>query len=738
MVKRTWAWGLALASCLAISSLCRAAEPLQVRANVIAEAPIIDGSLDDPSWQQAFVIQDFTQVEPILGGEPSERTLIYVARDEKNLYFGIRCYDDDPSSIVAKRMQRDDFIFYDDRVEIVLDTFHDRRNGYLFAINPVGGRRDAIFEGEIFMPEWDGIWHAEARLDEEGWVAEIAIPFQTLSFDPGTDTWGLNILRGIRRNDERIRWADPTLNRAFFNMSQVGVLEGMQGISQGLGLDIKPYFALGYTDDPLADRSEEITEPGGDIAYKLTPSLTATVTANTDFAETDIDEAQSTVTRFALFFPEKRDFFLQDAGIFEFADLQHGVISPDGDTDANARPFFSRKIGLAADGEEVDILAGGKLTGRIGPLNLGLLDVQLEDRDDVRSKNLAVGRVAMNVLGESKLGAIVTNGDPNSNDKNTLVGTDFNYRNSHFLGSRVLEGRLWYQRSFSEGVGGKERAFGATLAYPNDAVNWFVNYREIEENFNPALGFVNRRGVRRYAGEFRHRIRPGGFLRTVDNMVEGKVFTDSSDEVESWRVRAFPFTLTSEKEDFIQFAYAHDYDSPKSPFPIKDDIYIPAGQYSFDQGAISLRSSRNRPLRANMTVAGGSFYSGETLHVVPGVEWRPTKHLFFSGEYTLTQLWVSAVTRGAGGTFSERREEYVIRHLARVRANISFTPDISLNTFVQWNDAANSMAVNSRLRWIVQDGREFFLVFTQFLDTEDGIERGETQPLAKIGWTFRL
>ncbi|MBW2244794.1 MAG: carbohydrate binding family 9 domain-containing protein [Deltaproteobacteria bacterium] len=428
MLKRTWALLLALTSCLSLASLSGAAEePPLAQAVLVSEAPTIDGYLDDPAWRQAFKIEDFTQVVPVTGAEPSERTLVYVARDEQNLYLGIRCYVRDPSTILAKRMQRDDSLFYDDRFAIVLDTFHDRRNGYFFQINPIGGRRDAIFEGEVFMVEWDGIWHAEARIDEKGWVAELAIPFQTLSYDPETDTWGLNLLRGIRRDNERTRWADPTLNRSFMNMSHAGILEGMRGISQGLGLDIKPYLSLGYEDDPDKDKSKVIAEPGGDIAYKLTPSLTATVTANTDFAETEIDEAQSTVTRFALFFPEKRDFFLQDAGIFEFADLQHKVVSPDGDTDANARPFFSRKIGLTNDGKEPAIHVGGKLTGRIGRFNLGLLDVQLEDHGDVRSRNLAVGRVAMNLLGESKLGAIVTNGDPNSNDDNTLVGTDFNH-----------------------------------------------------------------------------------------------------------------------------------------------------------------------------------------------------------------------------------------------------------------------------------------------------------------------
>ena len=738
MSMRSWAWGLTFASCLSIASLAQATEPPRVRAALVSEPPIIDGLLDDAVWQRAFTIEDFTQVEPDTGAAPSQRTVVYVARDERNLFLGIRCYDTDPSQIVAMRMQRDDSIFFDDRVEIVLDTFHDRRNGYSFSINPVGGRRDAIFEGEVFMADWDGIWYGRASIDEGGWTAEIAIPFQTLSYDPGTDTWGFNIERAIRRNDERIRWADPTLNRPLFNMSQAGVLEGMTGISQGVGLDIKPYLSLGYADDPLDDRSEEITEPGGDVAYRLIPSLTATVTANTDFAETEIDEAQSTVTRFALFFPEKRDFFLQDAGIFEFADLQHGTISPDGDTDANGRPFFSRKVGLAADGDSVDIIAGGKLTGRVGPVNLGFLNVQLDDHGEVDSRNLTVGRVAMNLLGESKLGAIVTNGDPNSNDRNTLVGTDFNYRNSQFLDNRVLEGRLWYQRSISEDVGGKESAYGATLSYPNDRVNWFVNYRVLEENFNPALGFFNRRGIRRYHGEYRYRIRPRGYLRTIDNTLEGKLITDSSDDVESWRIRAFPLNLTNNIGDFVQFAFAHDYDAPDAPFPIKDNIFIPAGRYNYDQAAISLRTSRNRPFRFNFTVAGGSFYSGETLNVIPGFEWRPSRHFFFSGDYNATQFWVDARRRASDGSFGPEESEYVVRHLVRLRANISFTPDISWNTFLQWDDSTDSMAVNSRLRWIVQDGREFFLLFTQFLETEDGIDRGLTQPLAKVGWTFRL
>ena len=293
---------------------------------VVARAdvpPVIDGVLDDAVWSAASAVDQFCQVEPIEGASPSERTVFRLLYDSDNLYIAVRAYDREPHELIARQRQRDGSVSGDDRISIAIDTFHDRRNGYLFQINPNGSRRDGlIIDSSDFRAEWDGIWFGASRIDDQGWTTEIALPMKTLNFDPDSDRWGFNILRAVRRRNETNRWTAASQNLSFINMAEIGTITGLRGLRQGLGLDVVPSTTLGVSDDRDESRTYTKNEPAIDVFYKITPSLTGVVTANTNFAETSVDEVQVNLTRFSLFFPEQREFFLQDAGIFQFADLE--------------------------------------------------------------------------------------------------------------------------------------------------------------------------------------------------------------------------------------------------------------------------------------------------------------------------------------------------------------------------------------------------------------------------------
>ena len=439
----------------------------------VDEAPVLDGSLDDPVWEGVPIIDRFTQAYPDEGQPSTQRTEVRIITDGTTLYFGVRLYDTDIEELVLKRGKRDGNLFWDDRFNIVLDPFHTHRYGYFLQVNAAGQRRDALIEGSNFEMDWDGIWAAEAQIHDDGWVVEVAVPFQSLAFDLENDVWGMNLVRGIRRTSEAARWADATRNRTEINLCCAGILVGMSGVSHGLGLDVVPGIAVRHRnrpEEPSIDQTKKdktLFDPTFDAFYRLTSGLTASLSVNTDFADTEADEQQVNLDRFALFFPEKRDFFLRDALVFDF-----GGLSSIFNTDPNGLPFFSRTIGLSDD-----IEVAGKVTGRHGDWNIGLLDAQV--RGD--GENLFVGRISRNFLEQSRVGVLVTNGDPNSKDGNTLAGVDAQYRTGDWQGTgKVFETNLWFQNSFTEGEQGAEAAWGAELRYPNDRNFWTLRYKELQ------------------------------------------------------------------------------------------------------------------------------------------------------------------------------------------------------------------------------------------------------------------
>ena len=731
---------------------------------VFVEAgPTIDGVLDDPVWERAEVIREFTQVEPINCTAGRFRSEIRILTDGETLFFSLRAYDPEPDKIVANRMARNEIFFYDDGFNILLDTFLDRQNGYFFQVNPNGGRRDGTFARDNFEENWDGIWYANARIDAEGWTAEVALPFKTLGFRPGADAWGLNLSRRIRRFNEEVRWADPSLQRPAINMSRAGTLHGMSVATQGIGLDVVPTFSAGAIHDEQGDESdprdpilrdsddhsELRLEPSFDAFYRVLPSLTASVTANTNFAQTEIDDARVNLTRFSLFFPEKREFFLRDTGIFAFADLDA----------ENGIPFFSRRIGLFSQrasnerqsevASSVRLLGGGRLTGRAGRFNIGFMDLQQDQNNNRDGENLAVARVSATVLEESNVGVLVTHGDPNSDQENLLVATDFNFRSSQLIENRFVSGSLWIQEDFSGGsYGDRSASWGGTVSYPNDLINWKIQFKDIQQGFDPALGFVNRSDIRVYDADYRYRFRfQQSKVRTIDMLVDSSVTTDRADHIESAAIFFTPFRLTTQVDDSFEIQALFLYEDTTAPFFITNHVGIPPGEYQQASVVVRFMTSQHRPVNFEYTTGFGQFFDGYGARLAPLVAWRPNKYLLFSAQYDERFFFglescigptfnTPDCERGPRGNVANRN--FNIR-LVRLRTKIAFTPNISWSTVAQYDNLSDKVEFQTRFEWIIEPGREFFIVVGQDFDAAPGDFRTRrTRPAATLRWTFRF
>ena len=678
--------------------------------------PTIDGDLSDEVWALAQPIGPLTEVEPIEGGVPKDATEVRILFDSEAIYLGIRCFDSDPAGLISTTMERDGFFDSDDRIELILDTFLDRRNAFFFQVNPAGSKGDALItgNGQNFNKPWDGIWSCKTSVDALGWTVEMAVPYKTLNFREGLGTWGFNLDRVVGRRNERQRWANPSRDFGLFRIFQAGDLEGLFGMEHGLGLDVAPFLLARHLDARGDDPREGWDfDAGLDAFFKITPNLTASLTINTDFAETEVDERQVNLTRFPLFFPERRDFFLQDSGLFNFGNQGRRLV-----------PFFSRTIGLAA-GEPVPIEAGLKLTGRIGAYTLGVLDVQTDRLDAIDGQNLFAARVSRDVGKQSSIGAIVTSGNPNGGADNTLVGMDANFRSSDLFDGRELTANVWGLVSDSQGVDEDQAAFGASVFFPNDLWNWGVGWSEIQENFNPALGFVPRRGIRILEAEFAYNPRPGTHIRQYQFEAEASVVTDTQDRLQTGEFELQPFGLEWESGDELHFEINSTEERLDSDFEIRDGIVIPQSDYEFVDFRIEFESAVKREWSIDARITQGEFFDGDRLQVDSTLLWQP------GPEYSASLGFEHNDISLQGGDF--------IADVARLRVTRSFAPNLTWNNLVQWDSESKTFGWNSRLRWIPQPGQEIFVVFNHSAEDLDGSLDRVFQELAfKVVYTLRF
>jgi hypothetical protein len=694
-------------------SLCTEAQedPWHRSVPMASAPPRIDGVLSPEEWQGAAVIADFRQTEPLEGGSPSEETRFYLLVDREHLFIGIDCRDREADRIRASQITRDAVLDPDDRIEVILDTFLDRRNAYFFQIGPGGSKGDALIgnNGDFFLKDWDGIWEGRARVHEEGWSAEMAIPAKTLSLKPGLDSWGFNATRHIKRKNEVLQWASPSRRTRLFNIASAGSLDGLAVLDQGKGLDVVPFLSSAGRRNHRADDDTTRLEPGLDLRYRLSPSLTGSLTVNTDFAETEVDNRVVNLTRFPVFFPEKRDFFLEDAAIFAFGGLEEDLV-----------PFFTRRIGLSGDGRPVPIRAGGKLTGRVGAWNLGVLDVATDDlvgvggRGNLPAKNLAAIRVARNVLAESQVGALLTTGDPTSDGDNTLAGLDFLYRTRRFLGNRNLTFQTFALGTRDEPEDGAEtatgHAVGARVDFPNDRWTGGLGYREVSADFRPDLGFTQRQGIRNAFGGGRFRPRPAsprwrGVRRFGFGTDLTVIWEEASGEVESADYTVVPLEVVWDSGDGLDLAVSANEERLFAPFEVFPGVVLPPDRYTFDRYQVNVDLADKRPVSGSLSWATGGFFSGDrdtyeltlALRLLAGLESEIT---FEHNDVRLPQ-----------GDFST--------NLARLRVKADFSPEVSWITFLQWDDTSDTVGTNSRLRFILAPGRDLFLVVNRRLGTRD-------------------
>jgi hypothetical protein len=714
----------ALASLLAAPSAAwpqsQAATKPSARAAKIAASIRVDGVLDDPAWQQAMPIGPLVQREPDEAAPATEATEVRILYTASTLYVGVLCRDRTPNAIVSTQLTRDAELESDDSITVVIDPFFDHRNGFLFQVNPAGARADGQIanNAEHMTLDWDGIWDASARITPDGWVAEIAIPFKTLRFKPGQTVWGLNVERMIKRRNELDRWSTPLRDSWISNLAQAGTLEGIEGINQGRGLDIRPYVSTGR------ENSDGRFQAGIDVFKNLTPNLNASVTVNTDFAETEADARQINLTRFPLFFPEKRAFFLEGAGVFDMAATTSAVVLP----------FHSRRIGLL-NGLEVPIMVGTKIVGRQSDYNIGVLDVQTRGVDDfgapgerLDGQNLLVARVSRNIFRQSWIGGIVTHGNPSGDGENTLVGADVRLATSTFRGDKNLSTSAFFLRTDDEASSTTDYAFGGNVDYPNDLWDCSLGWRQVGDNFQPALGFVPRRGIRRFSPGISFMPRPERFgIRQMFFEAQPAVVTDLHNVVQTWGVFTAPLNVEFESGDKAEFNYMPQYERLTEPFEIEDGILIPVGSYTMNRYGLQVETADKRPFVVAADVSWGEFYSGTRRDLQLEVFFKPSTHVFASVQYERNDV------RLKEGAFAAQ--------VFTVRADYNFSPNVSWANLLQYDTESRIVGVQSRFRWILKPGNDLFLVLNRGWYRQEGDDRyirAFDKGTVKLQYTFRL
>lgn len=662
----------------------------------------LDGRLDEAEWSQAEVIL-LTQQEPHPGEPTPYVTEVRVLADGQHLYFGFSNSDAEPRLAAIHTLQRDADQDADDHVVVVLDTFGTRRLGYWFEVNAGGARADGLAVNSDTDSNWNGIWDAAVEQTSTGWSAEIEISTQSLQFGSDLAAWGLNVGRYVARDQLSLRWAGITLDSGIFDLRRAGALGGVGDLKQGLGLAVQPYALGRYNSATDADEPGDV---GGDIKYNFTPQLEGIVTINPDFAEADAEEGKVNLSRFSLFFPETRPFFLEGSNLFEFGQgLNSG---DDGNLSTHFVPYFSRRIGLV-DGRIVPIDAGVKLIGHAGDFSLGVLDVETNDASVAPASNLAVARAAYDATDKLRLGTLMTHGDPAGIADNTFVGLDGVWRTSDFHGNRNLTLSGWYAHSYGDLRSGRADGYGAMIEYPNDLWYGFLKASVFGDALDPALGFLPRPGTRQYLGILLFRPRPeGGVFDWVRRFQFGGEYIEVDDldgHPQSKELAVLPFRTSTESGYFFDPLFLADYEALAEPFTVAPGVTIPAGEYHFNRYSLRGNTPESRPWMIYANLTAGDFYTGTIKSESVELSWTAPGG----------KLQLGLDNENNFGYLPEG--DFILR-LTRLKVAYSLTPDLALATFAQHDSVNDKVGVNARLQWIIQPGRELFVVFNHGIEPQ--------------------
>jgi hypothetical protein len=709
----------AITAWLVATNAAQDTQPPRIRAATGGAAIRIDGRLDEPEWATAEPVDAFRQTAPEDGTAATVRTVVRVLADKKAIVIGIECDDPEPDKIVSFSVRRDAPLTSEDHIRIVLGPYLDGRSGYVFAVNPSGARYDGLINpgGESDNPDWDGIWEAATARTASGWSAELAIPVQTLAFKPGLREWHFNVQRRIQRLLEIDRWAFPARQYQLTQTSRAGLLTDLPDFDLGLGLMVRPALTTGGGIPAPSASADGEFQPSLDFSQRLGPNVLASATLNTDFAETEVDTRRTNLTRFPLFFPEKRTFFLEGDDIFTFG-LGLGT---------DVLPYFSRRIGLV-EGAEVPIIAGGKVNGRIGQTSFGGLIAGTNDKEGVVSRNaaMAVARVKQNLWKESWVGGIATLGDPLGRHDSWLAGGDFTYATSRFRGDKNFLVGIWGLATGRADLANDATAHGFKIDYPNDLWDIALTYKRIGRDFDPSLGFVPRPGVYLYnlGVDYSPRLAQGPIQQMFFEFGPS-LATDLSGQWESYRVFMAPINWRFRSGDRVEFNVVPVGERLVEPFEVADGVSIEPGSYQWRRYRLEAGTAQKRRLYAQVTWWFGAFYNGDLDQIQWTGAWNPIPLLTleFTGERNIGRL--------PEGRFDQT--------LVGNRLRINISPDLSIASYVQYDTDSKSVGTNTRLRWTFRPVADLFIVYNHNVRSVlDRWHLDSNQLLVKLQYSWRF
>ena len=689
---------------------------LRRRAWEVTASPVrgelrIDGRLDDASWADAVPASEFYQRERQEGLPATERTEVRVLFDTHNLYVGFRCFDSEPDRIKARAMFRDESGGADDLASIMLDAYNDHRSAIQLVTNANGLMEDLFQTGESTSTRnhnWDTVWNARGSRSQQGWEVEVVIPFKSLRFELPSDgdevVFGIGFKRNIPRKNEEVYWPFVANDSSWYRPAELGHLRGLRRIAPGRSLEVRPYVLGGANYSRDLKDTDGRADAGIDLKWGLTPGLTADFTVNTDFAQEEVDVQQINFTRFSLFFPEKRQFFLEGERMFQFGIPREADL------------VFTRRIGLSDRGEIIPVTAGARLSGRQGRYSIGAMNIQTEAERGYPTENFTVIRLRRDLLSRSSVGALFTNRDGGGRF-NRVYGADMSFL---FKQVWTLEGFLARMDDQTSAKGTHARYFH--FGYETDRWGYNYAYGDFGENFRPGVGFVRRPDSRTNHSEVRYSPRPGWeqvrqfeFAASVDYITTQKNLLES-------RSRQARFRTEFESGDALLFTFENQLESIGAPFYLRPDVAIPAGAYRFSTLESRFETFRRRHARLTLTYATGGFWSGGRDRLAAEAGYRINRNFDLSGRYEVN--WVDLPE----GDFTT--------HLASTRFQLVLRNDLAVNTLFQYNNDTRLLSGHVRLYWIIKPGSEFFIVYNETDELGGGFGVKNRSLAVKMNYLF--
>jgi hypothetical protein len=676
----------------------------EARATRTSGPIVVDGVLDEAAWAAAPVITGFIQARPDRGYPESERTEVRILYDDENLYVGVELWDREPEKLIIPSLEQDFESGNSDIFGIALDTFLDRRNAFMLLVNPKGAVKEAqdFDDSRQENAAWEGIFEVRTTIHDRGWTVEWAIPFTTLRFDPrrNPQDWGMNLMRRIRRKNEEAYWAPLDQWDRIHRMSKAGTLRGLEGIRSGRNFIVKPYAVASRAEGGAAGAARSWKRDAGlDLKYGLTPRLTMDLTLRTDFSQVEVDQERVNLTRFSLFFPEQRDFFTENSGVFSFGDITERSFRS-GSSLSDFTLFHSRRIGLDAAGHEIPILGGGRLTGRAGGFEIGALDMQTRAAEGLAEENFSVLRAKRTVAGVGDFGAIAINrqATDGSGSWNRTWGLEANLAPHRYL--RIDS----YLASVDDASAGSDWAGRIWAGWRDSFWNVSAGTKRIGKDFDPKVGFVRRRGVlQSYATAGAH-VRPASvrWLSELNPYAEVEYTTDLGGRLLT-RSSTAAVAMDYRTGGSAGLQVLDEFERLDRAFTVSGGAVVPAGDYSFRSAALSMRTSPGRSLWGSLGVSRGGFYNGDRTSLSLSGQWRLDYHLSFDFSAERNALSIPGAPDFAANVYG-------------ARATYAASTRFFTSAFVQRNALTQETVTNVRVNYIHAPLSDLFLVYTERRD----------------------